>query len=166
MTGSFVDVELQVGPDGGALPCSFETLWCARPPDLALPLAPFPFLFLLQTFNRKLIITLFGYNVLQSEVCRICFRAECMYVQTNCTLCTEVAPTCYVSARSYGRVKKEKMKEIRNTSVPWCSESCSFNFLSSGTHPVLRLSSFPVLCHLRLRRTRCSGPTVGVVSTF
>lgn len=59
VTGSLV-----VGPEGGALACGLELFWCVRPPDLALPLAPRPFLFLLQTkvlmaCNRKFLITLF-----------------------------------------------------------------------------------------------------------
>lgn len=45
--------EQVVGLGCGALYSCFEPFCCARPPDLALPLAPFPFLFLLKIKHRK-----------------------------------------------------------------------------------------------------------------
>lgn len=68
--GSFVKSEQVVELGCEVLLGCFDPFWCARPPDLALPLAPFPFLFLLKTkhrkvlmrYNRKLIICITLYT--------------------------------------------------------------------------------------------------------
>lgn len=51
--GGFVEVEQLEEVGWEALPCCFGPFGRARPLDLALPLAPFPFLFLLNTKHRK-----------------------------------------------------------------------------------------------------------------
>lgn len=52
----------------GALYGCFDNFWCARPPDLALPLAPFPFLFLLKITHRKALMRYNGMLI----ICRKC----------------------------------------------------------------------------------------------
>lgn len=66
---SSVTSEQVEGLGCGALHCCFDPFWCVRPPDLALPLAPFPFLFLLKIKHRKALMRYNGMLI-------ICISAE------------------------------------------------------------------------------------------
>lgn len=57
-----------VGLGCGALHGCFDPFSCVRPPDLALPLAPFPFLFLLKIKHRKALMRYNGMLIM----CRKC----------------------------------------------------------------------------------------------
>lgn len=85
--GSFVKLQLAVGRGCDALHCCFDAFWCARPPDLALPLAPFPFLFLLKIKHRKALMRCNGMLI-------ICISAESvprvLHLQGTFNYCMQV----------------------------------------------------------------------------